>query len=157
MSSGAHVTRNIFDCVKTLLDSGAKNEEIQKFLKVSRTTVCRIKRCESYEDYKQLQAAYMLSIRKREQEKKEKAEQEKQEQAKQELPAEAPAPVDKPEPPQEKPQDKTSVNYQALHLSRMVDAQNAKLAKIIEIMQKQSELLTTISAKIAFVVDELTK
>lgn len=159
MSTKAHITLNMFTSVKTLIQAGAKDAEIEKFLHVSRSTVARIKRAETFEEYKQIQAAYMIAKRKKEQERKERQEQEalkkaeeQKEEPKPEAPAPAPAPV-----PVPAPQNQSAANYQILQLTRIIDSQNAKLNTVIEIMRKQSELLTTISAKIAFVVDELTK
>ena len=48
------VTLNLFNCVKRLIDSGAPVSEIVEYMQISPTTVNRIKRAESLEEYKNM-------------------------------------------------------------------------------------------------------
>ena len=80
-----NVTPEGFRHIKLLLAGGATPEEIQKLLGYSRSTVMRIKRSETYDDYKGLQADYKAN---------EKAAEAKKEAEKEpEKPKEEPKPV----------------------------------------------------------------
>ena len=63
------VTTSIFNCVKRLIDSGAPTEEITEYMKLSSTTVNRIRRAESIEEYKNMTYASVRAARAKESEK----------------------------------------------------------------------------------------
>ncbi len=123
------ITEKKFKAVKILFDGGATIKEVAEYLEISASSASRIKSAETYEDY--LQGCRVRSY------------YQKQRNKKQEEPA--PAPVEEvPEPaPVQVVEHRQSVTIQATHYM-MVE------------LQKTNELLTTISAKLAFIVDELT-
>ena len=144
------VTETLFDAVKLLIKGGAKNAECAKYMNISTATVSVIRNSETYLEYKQNMHAISGSERKRKQKQaaaiaaKAKAEAEAQEQAKQ---AQEQAKKQE-ETPQEMPQSKTvehkyNVTIQATHYME-------------EQQKRTNELLTIISNKLAFIVDELT-
>ena len=135
-----NMTPKMFDCIRTLLDSKAPYKEISKYLGVSVTVVGKVAGCESWEEYQ----AVLAAEAKKQREKcaairlaiKEQAKEAKAvEVVKETVPA-APAPAAEP-----KVQPGTTILLPYRHY---------------ELMNKQIELLTTISAKLAFIVDELT-
>lgn len=131
----AKVDQKMFDTVKLLLENGATGPEIEKFMKISSWTVSTIRNAESFTEYKNIMAARALA-------KKEKREKE----------AKKTAAVAKDVPAEEKP-DTTAP--QVVEHRQTVAVQTTFY--VSQKLDKLCELLTTISAKLAFVVDELTK
>ena len=121
MAKYNQVTQSMFNCVKRLLDSGAPVDEIVDYMKISATTVQRIRRAESLEEYKGM--TYCAVRAKRANEKKE---------------------------PEPAPQVQEVIHK---HEQSVTLVANHYMA---EEMRKQTELLTIISNKLAFIVDELT-
>ena len=119
------VTLSIFNCVKRLLMSDAPTEEIVEYMGISSTTVNRIKRSEDFEEYKNMTYATAGAIRAKEKQKNEQAQEPKA------------------LPPQEViHKHEQSVTVIANHY-------------MAEQLQEQTKLLTIISNKLAFIVDEL--
>ena len=123
------VTQKLFDCVKTLIDSGATYEEISAFLKISKYTVGRINKAQDLAEYKHnTSAAAWMAKRDANLAKKnaEKIEPEKT----------APVLTD-----MKMPGGTISANYQ--------------VNRMYELLKKQTETLIQISNKLAFIVCEL--
>ena len=117
-----------FNCVKIMLRAKAPYAEIEKYLGVSKATIGRISGCESFEEYRQMMTAAAIAYR-------QKKEQEKP----QEQPEEQPEA--KPEQPEKVV--RYNVTIQATHYME-------------EQQKRTNELLTLISNKLAFIVEELT-
>ena len=59
------VTKGIFDAAKLLIENGANNTEVAKYLKVSTDVVSFIRKSETYEDYQTFMYEYSLKQRQR--------------------------------------------------------------------------------------------
>lgn len=125
----AKVDQKLFDAVKIMLESGATGPEIEKFMKISSWTISKIRSAENYEEYKAILAARALAM-------KEKAKK---------APAEA----------QKAPSDVKQECPQVVEHRQNVTVQTTFY--VSQKLDKLCELLSAISAKLAFVVDELTK
>ena len=131
------IDENMFWTVKTLTKGGATIPEIADFLKISTSTVSRIRASESLQEYKNQLAAIALEIKaKNAQKAAMKAA------AKEIVTATVSAPEKAPEKP-EKPekQDRTQYNY----------VNN----RVLEELKAQNELLKLISNKLCFIVEQL--
>jgi DeoR/GlpR family transcriptional regulator of sugar metabolism len=135
MARNPKLTESTYKAVKIMLNGGATIDEVVEYLKLSSSTVRRIRATQNYEEYAEERRAkaYMQSkaIAARKAEAAKKAEETKQEELK---PAEAPAQV---------VEHRQSVTVIANHY-------------MAEQLQKQTELLTLISNKLAFIIDQLT-
>lgn len=133
-----NVDQKMFDCVKILLQSKTPRAEIEKYTGLGHTAIYRISVSETFQDYKNLLAAIALEYREKKAKKAaEKAAAEKK-----------PEPVPEPEPekPAEQPtqviEHRQTVTVQATYyVSQKLDA--------------MTELLKTISAKLACIIDDL--
>lgn len=120
------ITPGIFSAAKLLIENGANNTEVSKYLKVSTDVVAMFRKAETYEEYQALMYQYSQEMRKRQAAIK----------AKEQAKAEPPQTTCKPE----------EINHVVtVQLSHYVMSE----------LQKQNELLTVISNKLAFIVDEL--
>ena len=63
------IDSKLFWAVKTMLQGGASTEEIVNYFSVSACSVTRIRKSESYEEYKQILAAVNTAIKKKNAEK----------------------------------------------------------------------------------------
>lgn len=139
------VTEKKFKAIKILLESGETQGNIAESMGVSACTVGFIKKAESFEDYKHLvyvtSPAYRRKKKAELKAKEEQARKEAEESAKQE---ESPKEEQKAEPQVQVVEHRQTVTIQATHY-------------MMEEMKKTNELLTLISNKLAFIVDELTK
>lgn len=131
-----NVDKKLYDMVKILLSGGAKYKEIHDYTGLGDSTICRIKNSENYTDYQDQLVAMKMAWKKNYAKKKgaEEATATKAEQQK-----------NQPEPKQE-PQ---TIEHR----------QNVTVQTTYYVSQKLdaiTELLKGISAKLAFVVDELT-
>lgn len=135
MSMRKTVDARLFNAVKIMLNGGATYEEITDYLDVSAATIGRIKNAADFDEFIKAKnaACYMA---------KQKYNTGKGKKDPEPTPAPAPAQVPAPQPEIVK-EVRQSVTVQTTHFTMQ------KLDKIIE-------LLTGISAKLAFVVDELT-
>ena len=122
------VTQGIFDAVKICLESGNSIEQTAKFMKLSWDVVAMIRDAETLMDYKA--AMYAKYENRRKKNAAIKAAQEKK--TEQETKPEPVKPVMNP----------TVIKVEATHY-------------MMTELQKTNELLTAISAKLAFIVDEL--
>lgn len=130
------VDARLFNAVKIMLNGGATYDEITDYLEVSSATIGRIRNAANFDEFiKARKAAAYMAKQKYNAVKEKAAEPEP-------APAPVPAPVPAPQPEIVK-EVRQSVTVQTTHFTMQ------KLDKIIE-------LLTGISAKLAFVVDELT-
>lgn len=125
------VTQSKFNAVKTLLKGGATVREVMEYLELSDNTVYLIKQAETLVEYENMIAEKALRDKQRAAIKAKEREQAAQPQAQ----------------PQDKPVEvvkevRQTVTVQATHF-------------MMEEMRKTNELLTCISAKLAFIVDEL--
>lgn len=120
------ITKGIFDAAKLLIENGANNTEVAKYLKVSNDVVAMFRKSETYEEYQTLMYEYSQNMRKRAAAIKAKEkEQEKKE-----------------EPAAQVIEHRQTVTVQATW-------------QMTQEMQKTNELLKQISNKLAFIVDEL--
>lgn len=127
----------MFMCVKALIRSGETQKNISEYMNIGEATVSRISCAEDWEDYmnRKLEAVFFSQQRKA---------QKKAAQA----PAPAPQPVPQvpvptPEPQPQIVEHRTNVTLQTTHY-------------VSQKMDELIKLMTGISAKLAFVVDELT-
>lgn len=125
------ITPKVFDCVKTLIDSGATYEEISKFLKIGKCTIGRINKAQDFAEYKHntSTAAWMA---------KRNANLEKKKQETKEPAGKEPEPV------------LTDMKMQGGTISA-----NYQINRMYELLKKQTETLIMISNKLAFIVCEL--
>jgi len=131
------VTEKIFTAVKILLESGAPVKEICKYFNLSNQTVYVLKNCESYQDYMQYVAektaksnAARAIKSKRAKEAAKKAESQTEATAKEEQPV------------TQIVEHRQTVQITATHY-------------MMEELKKQNELLTIISNKLAYIVEQL--
>lgn len=129
------MTESEFNAIKILIKNGAPSIECKKYFMISDATYYRIKSAENWTEYKNIIAA--MAVKKKEKEKKEaekKTEEsrEKITEIKEDL---------KPIPAVTPISSSMSSNYQ--------------YNRMIEEIRKQNELLTLISAKLAFIVEAL--
>ena len=120
------VTEKVFKAAKILLESGASNKEVAEYLDISATTVSRIRNAETYEEYKNILNAWQRARAAAFREKNAKNEEK----------------ANYASPQAQVVEHRQSVTIQATHY-------------MMTEMQKTNELLTAISAKLAFIVDEL--
>lgn len=135
MASYNKVTKEKYDVIKILLKGGATVQEAADFVKLSSATIYTVRMSDSFEEYEQVAAQKALDRKRRMAAMKAK-ETEKKEDPKPEVKPEV-----KPEEP--KPANPTVVKIEATHY-------------MMQEMQRTNELLKGISAKLAFIVDELT-
>ena len=122
------VDKRRFDAIKIMIESGAKNEEIEKFMNVSTWVICKVKKSETYEEYRNIIAAINLKKKQKKEREEEKTVSEKD--------------TRKPEPEQKMTgADIMSSTY--------------KMTQLIDAVKKQTEVLTLISNKLAYIVEEL--
>jgi len=127
------VTQQIFSAVKILLENGATIAEAAKFMKLSEVTVRAIRNSESFTEYNNILAANRKAYAKK------KAAEKKAETVTTVTPV---TPVTAVTLPKEVTQVKT-VNVQIPW-------------QLMQEMKRTNELLTGISNKLAFIVEELT-
>lgn len=131
MASWNKLTERQFNAIKTLLKGGASQAEASKYMEVSPNTVYFINKAENFAEYTQIQAERMLN---RNQVAAMKAKQEAAKKVAAEVGAVPAAQV---------VEHRQTVTVQATHY-------------MMTEMQKTNELLTAISKKLAFIVQELT-
>ena len=136
------VTEGRFKAAKILLESGATYAAVAEAIGCAASTVWVIKASETYEEYKNRMYLQSSAYRKKmiEEQNKKKLE-------------ETPAPV-KEEEKQEAPVPQEA-DRQVVEHRQTVTIQATHY--MMEEMRKTNEMLKTISAKLAFIVDELTK
>ena len=66
---------NMFIAIKTLIKCGSSRQEVAEHLKISIPTVDRVKKAETYEEYRNMMCAMAVKIREREKERTAKQEQ----------------------------------------------------------------------------------
>ena len=142
------VTKGVFDAVKILIAGGAKVGEVCKYMKISDTTFYIIRDSETYEEYQQYVADKIAKqnaarAARRDAEKKQAA----QEAAEKVGAVKAADLIEKqPETPVVQPQiieHRQSVTLMANHY-------------LMEEVKKQTELLTVISNKLLYIVEQLS-
>ena len=135
------MTESKFKAVKILLNGGATYKEASEYMQVAESTVYRIKCAESWEDFLNGNAARVLAAK----EAKKKANKETAAKVAAKVGAVPASQLPQPEAKQEtvKVVHEQSVTIQATHY-------------MIEELRRTNELLTLISNKLAFVVDQLT-
>jgi hypothetical protein len=130
MANWNKLTERQFNAIKSLLKGGASQKEAAEYMQVSPNTAYWVDKAENFEEYLQIKAEKQLSNKRRiaaikAQEKAQEKPEEKQE-----------------EKPHEIKEIRQTVTIQATHY-------------MTEEMRKTNELLTLISRKLAFIVDEL--
>lgn len=128
------LTQNEFITIKTLQNSGASNQEIAIFMKLTPQKVGIATRSETYEEYKN--NCYVVSKR--------AIEAKKNKGAKKAVPDEvkAPEPEKPADPPVQVVEHRQSVTIQATHYMQQT-------------LNEQLQMLKLISAKLALIVDDL--
>lgn len=128
------VTESVFNAVKTLLKGGATGTECAKYMKISTPTVTMIRRSETYEEYMNNRYAWTERKEKKSVGKQTNvAQQATQTNVAQQATAESDAHI---------AESKQTIVVQASHY-------------MLEEQKKTNELLTSISNKLAFIVEEL--
>ena len=122
------ITPGIFSAAKLLMENGANNTEVSKYLKVSMDVVAMFRKAETYEEYQALMYQYSQEMRKRQAAIKAK------EQTKETA-------------------EPTQTTCKPEEINRVVTVQLSHY--VMTEIQKQNELLTGISNKLAFIIDEL--
>ena len=121
------ITKGIFDAAKLLIENGANNTEVAKYLKVSNDVVAMFRKSETYEEYQTLMYEYSLKLRQRAAAIKAKEE---------------PKPETPQTPPPQIVEHRQTVTVQATW-------------QMTQEMKQTNELLKQISNKLAYIVDEL--
>lgn len=126
------VDERLWWAVKTLIKGGSTNKDAAEYFEISVNTVSRIAASETYDEYKQMIAAAHAQYRKPKMRLPEKPVEKQPEKTTEESE----------EPKPQVIEHKQSITIQATHY-------------MMTELQKTNELLTGISAKLAFIVDEL--
>lgn len=126
MAKRTFITEKTFHAVKIMTAGGASSAEIAEYLGIGRATVDRIRRWDTFEEYRQQQAAIALDYKKRKELEKAQAKPE--------------------EKPEEKPVTQPAVTNFIPYKTQ---------AEIIALLKEQNEFLKLISAKMAFIVEQL--
>lgn len=121
MATPKKITTGIFAAIKRLQADGATTKEVEEYFNLSNSTICRVFRSETYEEYIDETAARASAMR---------------------------ANFAKKNDPVPQPQQEVIHK----HEQSVTVIANHYMA---EQLQKQTELLTLISNKLAFIVDEL--
>jgi len=143
-----NIDKKMFDCIKILLNGKASYTEIQDFTNVGRTTISRIAHCENWEDYQQQMAAMRVAWHAN----KYNANKAAKKAAEQ-------AAADRAREEKEKAAKAAAEAVKAVPAASLVPPSGQMVTvpyRVYEMMTKQIELLTGISNKLAFIVDELT-
>lgn len=149
------VTEKTFECVKRLQKDGATWKEMIEYLGLSGVTISRMRVAETYEEYKQIVIAAKTGSKAKEAMRKEEerkaAEARKAEEAR--IAAEA-------------EEAKRKAAMAAMAEQKQVQSANAggqhmlassyQVNKLIESVKEQNELLKLISAKLVFIVEQLS-
>lgn len=147
MGKRAKVTENKFRAIKILLESGETYSKISEAMGVSPCVIGLIRSSDSLEEYRHKvylkTPAYRKKIEEQERKEKEKADFVSAKQMNQVMDAIAATPAELPSAPQVV-EHRQTITVQASHF-------------MLEEQKRTNELLTLISNKLAFIVDELTK
>ena len=71
MKRASNITPEMFEHIKILVAGGAHPSKIEEMMGYSRTTIMRIKRCQTFEEFKGLQADYRGNAKTKQEEPKE--------------------------------------------------------------------------------------
>lgn len=123
------MTESKYKAIKMLLNGGAMYKEAAEYMGVSEVTVYRVKASENFTEYVNMMEEKTLAARKERQAKRNAQEQEQQTKTEEKT-------------PEVVKEVRQTVTIQATHY-------------MMQEMQKTNELLTLISNKLAFIVDEL--
>lgn len=132
------VTQSKFNAVKTLLKGGATVREVMEYLELSDNTVYMIKQAETLVEYENMIAEKAL----RDKQRAAKAKQEAAQKVAAEVGTMPAAKLAQQTPAAPQVMNPTVIRLEATHY-------------MMEEMKRTNELLTCISAKLAFIVDEL--
>jgi len=124
------VNRDRFNVIKMLLNSGCPKSEAAKYMKVSEWVIRQVAKLESYEEYEQMLAERNLAYQKKAAANRANKEKDKQKEVAE-------------EPVVQQCDSRQTIVVQASHY-------------MLEEQKKTNELLTSISNKLAFIVEELT-
>lgn len=138
------ITAETFACVKMLIAGGATHQECAKYLKIGVTTVCRIASAENYEEYKNILAAMNAKYHETYRAKRlaDKADPDP-------VPEEQKAAFHNLEPNEEEKKEIAQV----IEHRQSVTVQTTYYVN--QKMDRIEELLKTISAKLACIIDDL--
>ena len=135
------VTQKIFDCVKTLIDCGTPKKEIASYLKVSYSTVVRISQAETLTEYHNTVASVRRACYAKQSAKATKADV-------------TPAATKK-DVPYPSPSVETAVPTTPEPVKPAVTQVTVPWS-VQQLLMEQNKLLTLISDKLAYIVQELT-
>ena len=127
MAINNKLTESKYNAIKILLKGGASIKEAAEYMQVGEATISRVKQAETWDEYLQQTAARALAAR----------EYKEKKTAATSKPAPAPEPAPAPKVVQQ------TVTIQATHY-------------MMEELRKTNELLTLISNKLSYIVDQLT-
>ena len=135
MAKREKLTQSKFNAIKIMLKAGTEHVEVAEYLDVGAATVYKVSTCESWEEWNQMQkAAYLAALAR-----KEKKEKEQQPESQ----------------PEQKAVPEAEKQPQVIEHRQNVTVQTTYY--VSQKLDKLCELLTAISSKLAFVVEELTK
>lgn len=134
------VTPQMFSCIRTLLDAKAPYAEISRYLGVSHSVISKVTACETFEEYQALLATYSQR-QKASYARKAAAKTTSQKRSEEET-----------IPDNDEPVKGTVANGNESRQTVIVQASHYML----EEQKRTNELLTSISNKLAFIVEELT-
>lgn len=140
MANWNKLTEKQFNAIKTLLKGGATQKEAAEYMQVSPNTAFWIGKAETFEEYLHIKAEKQLS--KKKQVAAMKAKQEAAQKVAAEVGAMPAAKLAQQTPAAPQVMNPTVIRLEATHY-------------MMQEMQKTNELLKQISAKLAFIVDEL--
>lgn len=128
MSQRKTMTENLFRAIKIMQKGGATAAEIEEYFNVSPATCSRVRKAETFEEYKNMCAA--MALKQRELAKKKND----------------PEPQTPPEPPKPE-QPKEPIGISTPYMNN----------RIFQLLKEQNDMLKLISNKLAFIVDELVR
>ena len=142
MANYNKMTQNKFNAIKTLLKGGATYEECAKYMLCGTSVIYKIKIADTWEDYLQQNAARAIAEKKAKEQRKLKAAAAKSD----EKPVEQPV--------QQVAQAVEQVKAQVVeHRQNVTIVANQYMAEQLKL---QTELLTIISNKLAYIVEQLS-
>lgn len=139
-----------FNAAKLLFASGSTLEETADYLKIGLSTVKIIKHSETYEDYRH---SIMAISAKQTQKKRE--EREKHSAPMVEIKPEIKQEIKQEIKPEIKPENRPESKLEQMKVISSA-ASAYQINRMIDLMKQQLDMLTLISNKVAFIVDELT-
>lgn len=134
-SKAPKIDRRMFEACKIMIENGATNAEVAKYMNLGISTVTRIKKAETFDEYRSMIAAISLELKKGKEKKKAEA-------AKKAEPAPKPEPEPQPVKQPEPGQKTMTVQVQATHY-------------MMEELRKLVEILNVMNNKLGLIAEDL--